>query len=41
MYTSNASTDWYSGVVMNGLLQDVSFNAIELGGELGGTVING
>lgn len=41
MYCSNASSDWYSGVMYNGLLQDVSFNCIELGGELGGTVING
>jgi len=42
MYTSNASSDWYSGVVCNGLLQGVEFSAIELGGETeDGRVING
>ena len=32
-YTSNSSTDMYSGVIMNGLYQNVTFNAIELAGE--------
>ena len=40
-YTSNGSADWYSGVLYNGLLQNASFNAIELGGEKDGVVING
>lgn len=30
VYTSNASADMYNGVVMNGLWQDFSFNAIEV-----------
>ena len=33
VYTSNSSADLYSGMVMNGLWQGVSFNAIELAGE--------
>ena len=33
VYTSNSKTDLYSGIVMNGLWQGVSFNAIELEGE--------
>ena len=33
VYTSNSKTDLYSGFVMNGLWQGVSFNAIELEGE--------
>lgn len=33
-YTSNGSTDCYSGVVMNGLYQGAKFNAIEIAGEL-------
>ena len=41
MYTSNGSADWYSGIVRNGLLQNASFNAIELGGEKEGVVVNG
>lgn len=32
-YTSNSAADLYSGVLFNGLWQDVGFNAIELGGE--------
>lgn len=32
-YTSNSSSDLYSGVIRNGLWQGVSFNAIELEGE--------
>lgn len=32
-YTSNSSADLYSGVILNGLYQNVSFNAIELAGE--------
>ena len=32
-YTSNSSTDCYSGVLYGGLWQGASFNAIELGGE--------
>jgi hypothetical protein len=31
VYTSNSSTDIYSGVVRNGLYQGFTFNAIELG----------
>ena len=38
VYTSTGSSDWYSGVLYNGLLQNASFNAIELGGELNGVV---
>lgn len=37
-YTSNSSADMYSGFVSNGLWLDVSFNAIEVGGELNGVV---
>ena len=33
VYTSNSKTDLYSGIIMNGLWQGVSFNAIELEGE--------
>lgn len=33
VYTSNASSDMYNGIVMNGLWQDFEFHAIELGGE--------
>lgn len=33
VYTSNSKTDLYSGVILNGLWQGVSFNAIELAGE--------
>lgn len=33
VYTSNSKTDLYSGIVLNGLWQGVSFNAIELAGE--------
>lgn len=33
VYTSNSSANMYSGVLYNGLWQDVTFNAIELGGE--------
>ena len=33
VYTSNSKTDLYSGFIMNGLWQGVSFNAIELEGE--------
>ena len=33
-YTPNTSASLYSGVILNGLWQDVSFTAIELGGEL-------
>lgn len=32
-YTSNASTDIYSGIVHNGLYQGFEFHAIELSGE--------
>lgn len=31
VYTSNSSAECYSGVVMNGLYQGLSFSAIELG----------
>lgn len=37
-YTSNSSADMYSGILRNGLWQNVSFNAIEVGGELNGVV---
>ena len=33
VYTSNGKGSLYSGIVKNGLLQQVSFNAIELKGE--------
>lgn len=33
VYTSNAASDMYNGIVMNGLWQDFEFHAIELGGE--------
>lgn len=33
VYTSNASADMYSGVVMNGLWQNFEFHAIELAGD--------
>lgn len=33
VYTSNSSADLYSGMVLNGLWQGISFNAIELEGE--------
>lgn len=33
VYTSNSSTDLYSGVLYNGLWQGIKFNAIELAGE--------
>lgn len=33
VYTSNSSADLYSGMILNGLWQGVSFNAIELAGE--------
>lgn len=33
VYTSNSSAECYSGVIKNGLWQNLSFNAIELGGE--------
>lgn len=33
VYTSNAASDMYSGVVLNGLWQDFEFHAIELGGD--------
>lgn len=33
-YTSTSSASCYSGVLYNGLYQDLTFNAIELGGEL-------
>ena len=33
VYTSNSSSDLYSGILYNGLWQGVKFNAIELGGE--------
>ena len=32
-YTSNSAADCYSGVIRNGLYQNVSFNAVEIGGE--------
>ena len=34
VYTSNSSSDMYSGVLYNGLWQGVKFNAIEIGGEV-------
>ena len=37
-YTSNSSADMYSGILRNGLWQNVSFNAIEVGGELNGVL---
>ena len=33
VYTSNSKSELYSGIVINGLWQGVSFNAIELAGE--------
>ena len=33
VYTSNSSADLYSGMILNGLWQGVSFNAIEVAGE--------
>lgn len=33
VYTSNSKGDLYNGIVLNGLWQGVSFNAIELAGE--------
>lgn len=33
VYTSNASADMYSGVVMNGLWQGFEFHAIEIAGD--------
>ena len=33
VYTSNSKSELYSGIVVNGLWQGVSFNAIELAGE--------
>lgn len=33
VYTSNSSGECYSGILLNGLYQGVSFNAIELAGE--------
>ena len=34
VYTSTSKSDWYNGVVYNGIAQGVSFNAIELAGEV-------
>ena len=34
VYTSNSSTDVYSGIIRNGLYQGVQFNAIEIAGEV-------
>lgn len=33
VYTSNSKGECYSGIILNGLYQGVSFNAIELAGE--------
>ncbi len=33
VYTSKSESDMYSGVIYNGVLQGVKFNAIELAGE--------
>lgn len=33
VYTSNSKSDFYSGILYNGVLQGVTFNAIELAGE--------
>lgn len=33
VYTSNSQSDMYSGILIGGLWQGVSFNAIELAGE--------
>lgn len=33
VYTSNSSTDCYSGVIKGGIWQNATFNAIELAGE--------
>lgn len=33
VYTSNSKSDLYNGIIVNGLWQGVSFNAIELAGE--------
>lgn len=33
VYTANSSAEMYSAVIKDGLWQDVTFNAIELGGE--------
>lgn len=37
-YTSNSAADMYSGYIKNGLWLDTEFHAIEVGGELNGTV---
>ena len=34
VYTSTSKSDWYNGVIYNGIVQGVSFNAIELAGEV-------
>ena len=34
VYTSKSGANWYSGIVRNGLVQGIKFNAIELAGEL-------
>lgn len=31
VYTSNSSAEWYNGVILNGLFNGLTFNAIELG----------
>ena len=33
VYTSNSKSDFYSGVLYNGVYQGITFNAIELAGE--------
>lgn len=33
VYTSNSKADMYSGVILNGLWQGLTFNAIEMAGE--------
>ena len=36
VYTSTSNGDCYSGVINNGIWQDIAFNAIELAGETDG-----
>ena len=37
-YTSNSNADMYSGYIKDGLWLDTEFHAIEVGGEINGTV---
>lgn len=33
VYTSNSSAEWYSGIILNGIVQNVGFSATEMQGE--------